>query len=51
MLAKNVVKAFGYKWDDNWVDTDNIKVIVDTMLSLDETLADILNVIEKIKGE
>jgi hypothetical protein len=51
MLAKNVVKEFGYKWDDNWVDTDDIKVIVDTMLSLDETLANILNVIEKIKGE
>jgi uncharacterized membrane protein len=51
MLAKNVVKAFGYKWDDNWVDSDNVNVIVDTMLSLDETLADILNVIEKIKGE
>jgi hypothetical protein len=47
MLAKNVVKAFGYKWDDNWVDTDDIKVIIDTMLSLDETFADILNVIEK----
>jgi hypothetical protein len=51
MLAKKVVKAFGYKWDNNWVDTDDIKVIVDTMLSLDETLADILSVIKKIKGE
>ena len=51
MLAKKVVETFGYKWDNEWVDTDDIKVIVDTMLSLDETLADILNVIKKIKGE
>ena len=51
MLAKKVVKEFGYKWDDNWVDTDDFKVVFYTMLSLDETLADILSVIKKIKGE
>jgi hypothetical protein len=50
MLAKKVVEAFGYKWDDEWDDTDDLKDIVDTMISCGETKKDIYKIIKKVKG-
>ena len=38
MLAKYIIKKYGYKWDDNWQDTDNIISVLRTMESLDEKL-------------
>jgi hypothetical protein len=38
MLAKYIIKKYGYKWDPNWQDTDAIIPILTTMESLDENL-------------
>jgi hypothetical protein len=38
MLAKYIIKKYGYKWDKNWQDTDNIISVLRTMESLDEKL-------------
>lgn len=41
MLAKHIIKKYGYKWDTNWQDTDDILSVMKTMESLDENLVDI----------
>jgi DNA-directed RNA polymerase subunit RPC12/RpoP len=38
MLAKHIVEKYGYKWDDNWQDTDNVDLVLKTMESFDEDL-------------
>jgi hypothetical protein len=49
MLAKKVIKAFSYKWDDSWEDTNDIDDIVNTMVSCGETRKDIYRIIKKLK--
>ena len=49
MLAKKVVEAFSYKWDDSWEDTNDIDDIVNTMVSCGETRKDIYRIIKKVK--
>jgi hypothetical protein len=41
MLAKYIIKKYGYKWDDNWTDTNNILKVMQTMDSLDENLINV----------
>lgn len=41
MLAKYIIEKYGYKWDDNWTDTDNILEVLQTMDSLHEDLLDV----------
>jgi NADH pyrophosphatase NudC (nudix superfamily) len=38
MLAKHMIKKYGYKWDDNWQDTENIISVLKLMESLEENL-------------
>jgi hypothetical protein len=38
MLAKHIVEKYGYKWDANWQDTDNVDLVLKTMESFDEDL-------------
>lgn len=41
MLAKYIIEKYGYKWDDNWEDTDDILSVINTMKSLDENLINV----------
>jgi hypothetical protein len=41
MLAKHIIKKYGYKWDDNWTDTNNILKVMQTMDSLNENLINV----------
>jgi hypothetical protein len=41
MLAKHIIKKYGYKWDDSWEDTDDILLVMNTMKSLDENLVNV----------
>lgn len=43
MLAKYIVKKYGYKWDDSWEDTDNPAIVLETMVSMDEDLDEVIN--------
>jgi hypothetical protein len=51
MLAKKVIEAFSYKWNDEWEDTDDLEDIVNTMISYGETKKDIYKIIKKLKGQ
>jgi hypothetical protein len=41
MLAKHIIKKYGYKWDNSWEDTDDILLVMNTMKSLDENLVNV----------
>jgi hypothetical protein len=52
MLAKYIIKKYGYKWDDNWQDTDNIISVLRTMESLDEKLEKVvIDIADYFKGQ
>jgi hypothetical protein len=51
MLAKKVIEKFGYKWDDNWEDTNDIDEIVNSMVSVGETKKDIYKTIKSLLKE
>ena len=43
MLAKYIFEKYGYKWDDNWEDTDNPADVLETMVSVDEDIDKVIN--------
>ena len=51
MLAKKVIEKFGYKWDDNWEDTNDIEEIVNSLVSVGETKKDIYKTIKSLLKE
>jgi DNA-directed RNA polymerase subunit RPC12/RpoP len=52
MLAKYIIEKYGYKWDDNWQDTDNIDLVLKTMESFDEDLKKVvIDIANYFKGQ
>jgi hypothetical protein len=52
MLAKYIIEKYGYKWDDNWQDTDEVMAVLETMKSVDENLQKVvIDVANYIKGK